>query len=342
MGPCLGKKELVKEGGHFVGIAESMSPHQLQMRLGPGEGKGILVIDCRSFIAFNLNHVRNSVNLCCANRVVRKRLQSGKVQLADLVGGDEAKEFFRDRMNMKCDIVVYDDNTTDPNQIQPNTSLHAIITALQKQGQEPFFLQGGLNEFQGRYNHLCAKPCPPPSKAPLYSPTTPIVHSEIDTAVASEILPFLYIGNERDAANRETLKELGITHVLNATSHLALHFENDGIIYKRLPASDNANQNLKQYFSDAFSFIDDARQSGGRVLVHCQAGVSRSSTLTIAYIMKHSQMNMMDTFKFVKNRRSIIAPNFNFMGQLLEFETHLNEGKVDRDLEKCIGIESPL
>merc|ERR1712226_1602761 len=125
-------------------------------------------------------------------------------------------------------------------------------------------LQGGLNEFRGRYNHLCAKPCPPPSKAPLYSPTTPIVHSEIDTAVASEILPFLYIGNERDAANRETLKELGITHVLNATSHLALHFENDGIIYKRLPASDNANQNLKQYFSDAFSFIDDARQSDER------------------------------------------------------------------------------
>lgn len=65
----------------------------------------------------------------------------------------------------------------------------------------------------------------------------------------------IFLGNERDAANRETLRDLGVTHVLNATSHLPLHFLDDGITYKRLPASDSANQNLKQYFNDAFQFI---------------------------------------------------------------------------------------
>ena len=56
------------------------------------------------------------------------------------------------------------------------------------------------------------------------------------------------------------------------------------------------------------------------MLVHCQAGVSRSATITVAYIMLHSRMTMMDAFKYVKSCRSIVAPNFNFMGQLQDFE----------------------
>jgi len=66
--------------------------------------------------------------------------------------------------------------------------------------------------------------------------------------------------------------------------------------------------------------------AGGRVLIHCQAGVSRSSTLAIAYVMARSDLVMLDAFRFVKSRRPIVAPNFNFMGQLLEFETTLKHG----------------
>ena len=70
-------------------------------------------------------------------------------------------------------------------------------------------------------------------------------------------------------------------------------------------------------------FSDGAESAGGRVLIHCQAGVSRSSTLAIAYVMARSHLAMLDAFRYVKSRRSIVAPNFNFMGQLLEFETAL-------------------
>jgi len=66
---------------------------------------------------------------------------------------------------------------------------------------------------------------------------------------------FLLLGNERDAANLQRLKDLGITYVLNVTSHLPQHFENHGIKYKRLPASDSGQQNLRQYFEEAGSFI---------------------------------------------------------------------------------------
>lgn len=63
------------------------------------------------------------------------------------------------------------------------------------------------------------------------------------------------LGNERDAFNRELFVELGITHVLNVTSHVPLHFEKENVKYKRLPASDSASQNLKQYFKEAVHFI---------------------------------------------------------------------------------------
>lgn len=41
----------------------------------------------------------------------------------------------------------------------------------------------------------------------------------------------------------------------------------------------------------------------------------------MAYIMSNMKFRMEDAYEFVKNRRRIVSPNFNFMGQLLNFES---------------------
>ena len=82
---------------------------------------------------------------------------------------------------------------------------------------------------------------------------------------------------------------------------------------------------------------DTVRSENGHVLVHCQAGVSRSSTITIAYVMARTSLGMLSAFRFVKSRRSIIAPNFNFMGQLLEFELLLGGGSYSSELRQNYG-----
>ena len=65
----------------------------------------------------------------------------------------------------------------------------------------------------------------------------------------------MFSGNERDASNLQRLRELNISHILNITSHIPKYFENQGIKYKRLPASDSGCQNLRQYFDEAIQFI---------------------------------------------------------------------------------------
>ena len=64
-----------------------------------------------------------------------------------------------------------------------------------------------------------------------------------------------------------------------------------------------------------------ARKQQSCILIHCMAGISRSVTLTIAYLMKHFTMPMQAAYQYVKERRPAISPNLNFMGQLVEFET---------------------
>lgn len=68
---------------------------------------------------------------------------------------------------------------------------------------------------------------------------------------------------------------------------------------------------------------DSVKNKGGRVFVHCQAGISRSATICLAYLMRTNRVKLDEAFEFVKQRRSIISPNFSFMGQLLQFESQV-------------------
>lgn len=131
---------------------------------------------------------------------------------------------------------------------------------------------GGHKEFHRRHRELCedtllpaggAGPstvsgCPSPGPGcpvlSLSGPPTP-QPADIDSHPASRVLPFLYLGNGRDAADLQLLRALGATRVLNVTSQLPGYHEERGITYRQIPASDSGHQNLKQYFEEAFDFI---------------------------------------------------------------------------------------
>lgn len=88
-----------------------------------------------------------------------------------------------------------------------------------------------------------------------------VMTPDAENAVISPILPFLFLGNERDAQDLDLLLRLNIGYVVNVTTHLPLYHVKSGLRYKRLPATDNSKQNLRQYFEEVFEFIGESPTS---------------------------------------------------------------------------------
>ena len=138
----------------------------------------------------------------------------------------------------------------------------------------------------------------------------------------AEILKYLYIGSEEHASNESQLKENKIDSVLNVAKGCKNYFEGE-LTYYNLPVLDNCEEDISQIFEKAFEIIENVRLNGGKVLVHCNAGISRSATICIAYLMKTEGISMGEALKMVKDKRKCVAPNFGFMLKLMKFEDTL-------------------
>ncbi|KAK2820475.1 hypothetical protein Q5P01_023434 [Channa striata] len=145
-----------------------------------------------------------------------------------------------------------------------------------------------------------------------------------------EVYPRIYIGDMYAAKDKRTLQAQHITHVLNAADgkfsvNTGPSFYRDTkITYHGVEAFDMPSFNLSPFFYPAANFIKNALSSPtGRVLVHCAMGLSRSSSLVLAYLMIHEHMTLVDAIKAVSDHRNI-SPNNGFLEQLRELDQKLN------------------
>ena len=90
-----------------------------------------------------------------------------------------------------------------------------------------------------------------------------------------------------------------------------------GIVYKKIEVLDVPSTDLRPYFAETNKFIKDALDSeNGRILVHCRAGVSRSASAIISYLISERGLTYAEAFKVTKAQRPIIKPNSGFELQL--------------------------
>ncbi|XP_076141320.1 putative rhodanese domain-containing dual specificity protein phosphatase [Alosa pseudoharengus] len=184
-------------------------------------------------------------------------------------------------------------------------------------GMDPVILLGGYSAFHSLYPFLC-------------TPRMILLQSERRslTIYPSEILEgALYQGSAAQAHDYRIIKNLHITHVVNATAESADAFPSV-VRYLCLRLNDDAQQDLSQALPAASRFIAGALQGspgvpGGRVLVHCSLGRSRSSVLTLAFLMEQRCWSLLHAFRWLKERRACAAPNAGFLRQLSDYEEQL-------------------
>lgn len=135
----------------------------------------------------------------------------------------------------------------------------------------------------------------------------------------SRITASLYLGDYASAALSERcLHECGITHVVNASQRFGNKFP-QAFVYLDVSVDDEPHEPLHEHFDRVVAFVRDAIDGGGAVLVHCAAGVSRSTTLVLAYLVRAQGLSVRHACSLVKSRRTIVAPNVGFMRQLLRY-----------------------
>ena len=131
----------------------------------------------------------------------------------------------------------------------------------------------------------------------------------------NQIEESLYLSGIEAASNQGLLQERGITHVLSILDDLSYLERYEGIEYMQIEMPDTPKANILRHVPQALSFISNSMKQG-KVLVHCAAGVSRSASIVIAYIMVKNQYDFDTAKAFVRSKRSCISPNRGFERQI--------------------------
>ncbi|CAM9647910.1 unnamed protein product [Choristocarpus tenellus] len=142
--------------------------------------------------------------------------------------------------------------------------------------------------------------------------------------MCSEVVDsFMYVGGEEAAKDERLLSRSGITHILNCAGPQCPNFlEHTGRYkYMKLNFYDHCTEDATWFIYAAFDFIKEAASvKGGRVLIHCVQGVSRSCTLAIAWMMLTRGLDYEEAYQRVRQGRPICAPNTGFICCLLEWQ----------------------
>ncbi|NXN32770.1 STYL1 protein, partial [Nycticryphes semicollaris] len=137
-----------------------------------------------------------------------------------------------------------------------------------------------------------------------------------------EILPAkLYMGNYKQACDQQIQKDLKIKTQVNISEQHATLFPEGGK-YLHISVPDSLEADLFSTFGNICHFID-AQLDHGAVLVFSSLGISRSSTVTIAYLMHSCQFSLKRAWDYVLKCKTNMRPHRGFVKQLSDWETKI-------------------
>ncbi|GBG32054.1 Dual specificity protein phosphatase [Hondaea fermentalgiana] len=87
---------------------------------------------------------------------------------------------------------------------------------------------------------------------------------------------------------------------------------------------------LAKFIPSAAFFIQDCLDNGGRVMVHCRKGISRSVSIVAGYLMYERGANLVEALTLIRRRRKVADPNVWFVEDLKLYQMKLELDRFNR------------
>ena len=153
-----------------------------------------------------------------------------------------------------------------------------------------------------------------------------------DVWTVTELTPSLYLcAGFIIHYNPNLIHEMGITCIINATHEMNRPLiDTKTVEYIKIRIHDTPNTNIFYLFKPVSQLIEANTEAGGKTLIHCTLGKSRSASLYIAYFMTCHDLTYCEALGWVKSNRFIVNPNRGFRKQLREYEKSLEGCKIGK------------
>jgi dual specificity phosphatase 12 len=149
----------------------------------------------------------------------------------------------------------------------------------------------------------------------------------------SEIIPGLFLGSEKDSQNETFIEKNCIQCVLNSAEEVRQSPYISSTNYLHLKLDDVPTEKIDSVFPEAIEFISRCMLNDKAVLVHCRAGISRSATLVVAFLM-FLGCDYKTAMRIVQTARPIVYPNEGFTKRLKKAEKELMNARTVEDIKK--------
>lgn len=318
----------------------------------------VLLLDTRCSEEYNSGCIVSAVNVYCCGALILRRLKKGNVSVESLLISEADKsKYSKAKESEQISVVVYDEGSTSYSDLASDSLTSLLLKKLCREVKNISFLEGGYNDFSDSFSRLCSHSNKTDSPRLQSRPSSLILQLDNLTVVSDsdssesdadstpptpkvqphpfQILSHLYLGCRKAASSKESLKEHNISRVLNVTSEESQYQHLDGFTYYQIAVEDRHEVDMLQHLPSAFAFIEQARLSNEKVLVHCHAGMSRSVTVVISYLMKYYEHSLNSAYDFVRQKKSNISPNFSFLQQLIQFESSLRSSPADSGIDSA-------
>lgn len=134
--------------------------------------------------------------------------------------------------------------------------------------------------------------------------------------IPAQIKQYIYLGSQ-DCCDADVIRKYNIQNVLSVGVLPASTCPN--VAYKFVNCLDLPDTNLRDIlFNNCVEFIDKCVKLKQNILVHCNAGVSRSCAVVIGYLILICKLTYQEAYDCVKEKRGCIKPNSGFDKQLRE------------------------